>query len=77
MSVCETTFCYKYLVSFSQSLQVKEVGTNSGERLVLSQLRPQLVNLLTNALQVETDPANTQMLLGEAYPTLVNTVLCI
>lgn len=47
-----------------QGLQVKEIGNNSGERLALSHLRPQLVNLLTNALQVETDPSNTQMLLG-------------
>lgn len=43
---------------------MKEIGNNSGERLALSHLRPQLVNLLTNALQVETDPSNTQMLLG-------------
>lgn len=48
-----------------QGLQVKEIGNNSGERLALSHLRPQLVNLLTNALQVETDPSNTQMLLGK------------
>lgn len=59
-----------------QGLQVKEVGNNSGERLALSQLRPQLVNLLTNALQVEVDPANTQMLLGGLLFCVQDAALC-
>ncbi|XP_069947395.1 ral GTPase-activating protein subunit beta isoform X3 [Cherax quadricarinatus] len=59
-----------------QGLQVKEVGSNSGERLSLSHLRPQLVNLLTNALQVETDPANTQMLLGGLLFCVQDAALC-
>ncbi|XP_075220156.1 ral GTPase-activating protein subunit beta isoform X3 [Lycorma delicatula] len=32
--------------------------------LTFAQLKPRLMNLLINALQVETDPQNTQMLLG-------------
>lgn len=32
--------------------------------LTFSQLKPRLMNLLINALQVESDPQNTQMLLG-------------
>ncbi|KAG0723198.1 Ral GTPase-activating protein subunit beta [Chionoecetes opilio] len=59
-----------------QGLQVKEVGNNSGERLALSHLRPQLVNLLTNALQVETDPFNTQMLLGGLLFCVQDAALC-
>ncbi|XP_069158153.1 ral GTPase-activating protein subunit beta isoform X4 [Procambarus clarkii] len=59
-----------------QGLQVKEVGNNSGERLSLSHLRPQLVNLLTNALQLETDPANTQMLLGGLLFCVQDAALC-
>ncbi|KAK7085953.1 hypothetical protein SK128_026618, partial [Halocaridina rubra] len=59
-----------------QGLQVKEIGSNSGERLVLSHLRPQLVNLLSNALQVETDPANTQMLLGGLLFCVQDAALC-
>ncbi|XP_076069482.1 ral GTPase-activating protein subunit beta isoform X2 [Oratosquilla oratoria] len=47
-----------------QGLPVKEVGAGMSERITFLQLRPQLVNLLSNALQVETDPTNTQMLLG-------------
>lgn len=53
-----------YYALFFKGLQVKEVGSNSSERVTLSLLRPQLVNLLSNALQVESDPVNTQMLLG-------------
>ncbi|KAK8402516.1 hypothetical protein O3P69_000737 [Scylla paramamosain] len=59
-----------------QGLQVKEIGNNSGERLALSHLRPQLVNLLTNALQVETDPSNTQMLLGGLLFCVQDAALC-
>ncbi|XP_068208219.1 ral GTPase-activating protein subunit beta isoform X4 [Palaemon carinicauda] len=59
-----------------QGLQVKEVGCSSGERVVLSHLRPQLVNLLSNALQVETDPANTQMLLGGLLFCVQDAALC-
>lgn len=59
-----------------QGLQVKEVGNNSNERITLSHLRPQLVNLLSNALQVESDPVNTQMLLGGLLFCVQDAAFC-
>ncbi|XP_071636603.1 ral GTPase-activating protein subunit beta isoform X2 [Temnothorax longispinosus] len=53
-----------------QNLAIKELpifpGTNLSERspVTFVQLKPRLMNLLINALQVETDPQNTHMLLG-------------
>lgn len=32
--------------------------------ITVAQLKPRLINILMNALQVETDPQNTHMLLG-------------
>lgn len=32
--------------------------------ITFAQLKPRLINILMNALQVETDPQNTHMLLG-------------
>lgn len=40
----------------------------SAERpITFAQLKPKLMNLVTNALQVETDPQNTHMLLGGLF----------
>ncbi|XP_032672045.1 ral GTPase-activating protein subunit beta isoform X2 [Odontomachus brunneus] len=53
-----------------QNLAIKELpifpGTNSSEKTPITfiQLKSRLMNLLINALQVETDPQNTHMLLG-------------
>ncbi|XP_020285892.1 ral GTPase-activating protein subunit beta isoform X2 [Pseudomyrmex gracilis] len=53
-----------------QNLAIKELptfpGTNSSEKTPVTfvQLKSRLMNLLINALQVETDPQNTHMLLG-------------
>ncbi|KAL0129771.1 hypothetical protein PUN28_001794 [Cardiocondyla obscurior] len=53
-----------------QNLAIKELpvflGTNFSEKIPVTfvQLKSRLMNLLINALQVETDPQNTHMLLG-------------
>ncbi|XP_032454306.1 ral GTPase-activating protein subunit beta isoform X8 [Nasonia vitripennis] len=52
-----------------QNLQIKEIPTASlinHEKIPITfaQLKPKLMNLLINALQVEVDPQNTHMLLG-------------
>uniref|UniRef100_A0A1B6CX62 Rap-GAP domain-containing protein n=1 Tax=Clastoptera arizonana TaxID=38151 RepID=A0A1B6CX62_9HEMI len=50
-----------------QNLAIKELTPSAGSErglLTFAQLKPRLMNLLINALQVETDPQNTQMLLG-------------
>ncbi|EZA51427.1 Ral GTPase-activating protein subunit beta [Ooceraea biroi] len=53
-----------------QNLAIKELpifpGANSSEKTPVTfvQLKSRLMNLLINALQVETDPQNTHMLLG-------------
>ncbi|XP_076306424.1 ral GTPase-activating protein subunit beta isoform X2 [Tachypleus tridentatus] len=48
------------------NLSIKDISSASCDKPVTTfqSLRPRLVNLLTNALQHETDSANTQMLLG-------------
>ncbi|XP_047737392.1 ral GTPase-activating protein subunit beta [Hyalella azteca] len=46
-----------------QELTIKEVGV-AGERHKLSQFRPQLLNLLSTALQSETQPSTIHTLLG-------------
>lgn len=54
-----------------QNLTIKELpifpGTNFSEKssVTFIQLKSRLMNLLINALQVETDPQNTHMLLGK------------
>jgi hypothetical protein len=50
-------------------LTIKELGRGTSERgpLTFAQLKPSLMNLLINALQVESDPQNAQMLLGKRY----------
>ncbi|KAJ9585303.1 hypothetical protein L9F63_002888 [Diploptera punctata] len=49
-----------------QNLTIKELGGGSCEKgpLTFAQLKPRLMNLLINALQVESDSQNAQMLLG-------------
>jgi len=62
---------YEYILLL-QNLTIKELptfpGTNSSEKIsvTFAQLKSRLMNLLINALQVETDPQNTHMLLGES-----------
>lgn len=56
----------------AQNLAIKELptfpATNSSEKTPITfvQLKSRLMNLLINALQVETDPQNTHMLLGKS-----------
>lgn len=52
-----------------QNLTIKElISSTSSERPVtFGQLKPRLMNLVMNALQVETDPLNTHMLLGGLF----------
>jgi len=58
-------------ISLLQNLAIKELptfpGANSSEKspITFVQLKSRLMNLLINALQVETDPQNTHMLLGK------------
>ncbi|KAJ8675024.1 hypothetical protein QAD02_010810 [Eretmocerus hayati] len=52
-----------------QNLQIKEIPSINSyiqdkTPITFAQLKPKLMNLLINALQVETDPQNTHMLLG-------------
>lgn len=49
-----------------QNLPIKELGNTNPERghVTFAQLKPRLMNLLINALQVESDSQNAQMLLG-------------
>ncbi|XP_014219177.1 ral GTPase-activating protein subunit beta isoform X2 [Copidosoma floridanum] len=52
-----------------QNLQIKEIPTTTSITqdkvpITFAQLKPRLMNLLSNALQVEVDPQNTHMLLG-------------
>lgn len=57
------------LFFFMQNLPIKELTpSQSQERstLTFNQLKTRLMNLLNNALQVESDPQNTQMLLGKS-----------
>lgn len=52
-----------------QTVTIKElIATGSTERPVtFGQLKPRLMNLVMNALQVETDPLNTHLLLGGLF----------
>ncbi|XP_049763292.1 ral GTPase-activating protein subunit beta isoform X1 [Schistocerca cancellata] len=49
-----------------QNLLIKELSNTNPERghVTFAQLKPRLMNLLINALQVESDSQNAQMLLG-------------
>ncbi|XP_018579922.1 ral GTPase-activating protein subunit beta isoform X2 [Anoplophora glabripennis] len=52
-----------------QNIMIKElINTGSNERpITFGQLKPKLMNLLMNALQIESDPQNTHMLLGGLF----------
>ncbi|KAJ8919438.1 hypothetical protein NQ315_016536, partial [Exocentrus adspersus] len=52
-----------------QNITIKElINTGSNERpITFGQLKPKLMNLLMNALQIESDPQNTHMLLGGLF----------
>ena len=50
---------------YSKGLGLKELNSGNIERMRLSQLRTQLINLISGALQVENDATNIQMLLGK------------
>ncbi|XP_046680687.1 ral GTPase-activating protein subunit beta isoform X3 [Homalodisca vitripennis] len=61
-----------------QNLGIKELTpSQSQERssLTFLQLKPRLMNLLINALQVEADPQNTQMLLGGLMLSVLDSAL--
>ncbi|XP_034949716.1 ral GTPase-activating protein subunit beta isoform X2 [Chelonus insularis] len=51
---------------FIRELPIASTNLNNTDKpqLTFGQLKPRLMNLLINALQVETDPLNTHMLLG-------------
>ncbi|CAG9856330.1 unnamed protein product [Phyllotreta striolata] len=52
-----------------QNVAIKElINTGSNEKpMTFLQLKPKLMNLLMNALQIESDPHNTHMLLGGLF----------
>lgn len=47
-----------------QNLSIRELINTGEKHITFAQLKPRLMNLLMNALQVESDPHNTHMLLG-------------
>lgn len=47
-----------------QNLVIRELVSGGDKNITFAQLKPRLMNLLMNALQVESDPQNTHMLLG-------------
>ncbi|XP_055683342.1 ral GTPase-activating protein subunit beta isoform X10 [Lutzomyia longipalpis] len=48
-----------------QTLPIRDItGGPMDKMITFAQLKPRLINILMNALQVETDPQNTHMLLG-------------
>ncbi|XP_063707016.1 ral GTPase-activating protein subunit beta isoform X2 [Culicoides brevitarsis] len=55
------------------SLPIRELGVPNPEKTFI-QFKPQLINILMNALQVETDPQNTHMLLGGLLLTVQDAV---
>lgn len=63
-----------------QNLAIKELpvlpGTNFSEKnpVTFVQLKSRLMNLLINALQVETDSQNTHMLLGKLIKNDIDIV---
>lgn len=61
-----------------QSLPIRELGggSNSNDRIVtFLQLKPRLINILMNALQVETDAQNSHMLLGALLLTVQDAIM--
>ncbi|XP_067623767.1 ral GTPase-activating protein subunit beta isoform X9 [Eurosta solidaginis] len=58
-----------------QTLPIRDLTNESPERIVtFIQLKPRLINILMNALQVETDAQNTHMLLGGLLLTVQDAV---
>ncbi|XP_055857706.1 ral GTPase-activating protein subunit beta isoform X12 [Episyrphus balteatus] len=58
-----------------QTLQIRDLNNEHPEKiLTFIQLKPRLVNILMNALQVETDAQNTHMLLGGLLLTVQDSV---
>lgn len=43
--------------------------------ITFAQLKPRLMNLVMNALQVETDPQNTHMLLGGLFLSVQDSAI--
>lgn len=57
------------------TLPIRELGSQPSDRpLSFLQLKPRLMNLLMNALHVESDPHNTHMLLGALLVTVQDAV---
>lgn len=58
-----------------QTLQIRDLNLEEPERLMtFIQFRPRVINVLMNALQVETDAQNTHMLLGGLLLTVQDSV---
>ncbi|XP_036224387.2 ral GTPase-activating protein subunit beta isoform X16 [Bactrocera oleae] len=58
-----------------QTLPIRDLTNESTERVIsFIQLKPRLINILMNALQVETDAQNTHMLLGGLLLTVQDAV---
>ncbi|XP_054741777.1 ral GTPase-activating protein subunit beta isoform X17 [Anastrepha obliqua] len=58
-----------------QTLPIRDLTNESTERIItFIQLKPRLINILMNALQVETDAQNTHMLLGGLLLTVQDAV---
>ncbi|XP_073825996.1 ral GTPase-activating protein subunit beta isoform X15 [Musca autumnalis] len=58
-----------------QTLPIRDLTNEASERVItFIQLKPRLINILMNALQVETDAQNTHMLLGGLLLTVQDAV---
>ncbi|XP_013113641.2 ral GTPase-activating protein subunit beta isoform X4 [Stomoxys calcitrans] len=58
-----------------QTLPIRDLTNETSEKIVtFIQLKPRLINILMNALQVETDAQNTHMLLGGLLLTVQDAV---
>ena len=63
------------LPSHFQNLPIKELVRRSSEEesITFASLKPRLINLVINGLQVEEEACNTQILLGKCFDTHVRT----
>ncbi|KAK4886376.1 hypothetical protein RN001_002647 [Aquatica leii] len=50
-----------------QNIAIRELTTSGDRPITFIELKPKLMNLLMNALQVESDPQNAHMLLGGLF----------
>ncbi|XP_075152910.1 ral GTPase-activating protein subunit beta isoform X3 [Haematobia irritans] len=58
-----------------QTLPIRDLTNETSEKIItFIQLKPRLINILMNALQVETDAQNTHMLLGGLLLTVQDAV---